>query len=83
MFDLLCLDEKRRNTRAVASAVKRVAPLSQYVSLDHTAMRRYLVQAFRAQHHTTNGVRTADDRMRADELVRTKFAAHDWLYRVP
>lgn len=83
MFNLLRLDEKRQNTRAVASAVKRVAPLAQYVSLEHTAMRRHLVQAFRAQHHTTNGTRTADDRMRTDELVRTKFAAHDWLYRVP
>lgn len=83
MFDLLRLNQHRHNTRAVASAVKRVAPLAQYVSLDHAAMRRYLVEAFRTQHHTTDGVRTADDRMRADELVRTKFAAHDWLYRVP
>lgn len=83
MFDLLRLDEKRQNTRAVASAVKRVAPLSAYVSLDHAAMRRFLVQAFRAQHATVDGVRTADDRARADDLVRTKFAAHDWLYRVP
>jgi lipoate---protein ligase len=83
MFDLLRLNQHRHNTRAVASAVKRVAPLAQYVSLDHAAMRRYLVEAFRTQHHTTDGVRTADDRVRADELVRTKFAAHDWLYRVP
>ncbi len=83
MFDLLRLAQKRTNPRAVASAVKRVAPLSQYVDCSHGDMRRFLLRTFAALHDTAAGVRTDEDLARVDELVQTKFATQEWMYRVP
>ena len=69
--------------KGIASAAKRVDPLRSQTGLSRAAIIESLKQTFVGLYGATPGTVTPDELAEAEELVETKFATREWLYRVP
>jgi lipoate-protein ligase A len=83
MLEVLRIGREKVSDKGTKSAVKRVDPLRSQTGMS----RREIIDAFIAHFADLYGLElsqpTEDELARAEELVRTKFATPEWLYRVP
>jgi lipoate-protein ligase A len=83
MLDVLRIGREKLSDKGTKSAVKRVDPLRSQTGMS----RREIIDAFVAYFADLYGLEasspTEGELARARELVDTKFATPEWLYRVP
>jgi lipoate-protein ligase A len=83
MLDVLRIGREKISDKGTKSAVKRVDPLRSQTGMS----RREIIDAFIAHFADLYGLEasqpTEAELARAHELVETKFATPEWLYRVP
>lgn len=82
MWELLRLDQPRSAEKAVASAVKKVSPLSDYTQLPQPALRERLAAAFAGMHRANPSAVTPEEWRDARGRIAEKFATREWRYRV-
>lgn len=82
MWQLLRLDQPRSAEKAVASAVKKVSPLSDYTQLPQPALRERLAAAFAGMHRSRPSAVTPEEWDEARQRIAEKFATREWRYRV-
>jgi lipoate-protein ligase A len=82
MWELLRLDQPRSAEKAVPSAVKKVSPLSDYTQLSHPVLRERLAANFAGMYHAQPSAVTPEEWEDAQERIASKFATHEWRYRV-
>ncbi|MDR1824986.1 MAG: lipoate--protein ligase family protein [Bifidobacteriaceae bacterium] len=83
MLEVLRIGREKLSDKGTKSAAKRVDPLRSQTGLS----RAQIVDAFVAHFESLYGLApsrpTAAELARAEDLVKTKFATPEWLYRVP
>ena len=82
MWKLLRLEQPKFTEKAVASAVKKVSPLSDFSDLPQPTLRVRLAAAFAGMYRTRPSAVTADELTEARRRIADKFATRDWRYRV-
>lgn len=83
MVQVLRIGREKMSDKGTTSAAKRVDPLRSQTGLSRAEIIERLVDTFTTRYGATPGAITADERARAQELVRTKFSTPEWLQRVP
>ncbi|MCA5923760.1 lipoate--protein ligase family protein [Curtobacterium oceanosedimentum] len=83
MVQVLRIGREKMSDKGTTSAAKRVDPLRSQTGLSRAEIIERLVDTFTTRYGATPGQVTADERARAQELVRTKFSTTEWLQRVP
>jgi lipoate-protein ligase A len=83
MLQVLRLGREKLSDKGTASAAKRVDPLRTQTGLSREAVMTALLDYFRARYRCVESVYTPAELAMAEELVRTKFTAPEWTYRVP
>lgn len=83
MWELLRLDKPRTTEKSVASAVRRVSPLSDFTALPMQALRAHLAESFTELHRAQPSTVTSEEWAEARERMDKKFSTGEWLYRVP
>lgn len=83
MAEVLRIGREKLSDKGTTSAAKRVDPLRSQTGLARAEIIERLVDSFRSAHGLTDGAVTEFELARARELVETKFATDEWLYRVP
>lgn len=83
MAEVLRIGREKLSDKGTKSANKRVDPLRSQTGMSREQIIERMIETFRAQHGLTLGEITADEMQRANELVASKFATPEWLYRVP
>jgi lipoate-protein ligase A len=83
MMEILRIGREKLSDKGTASAAKRVDPLRSQTGLSREEIIDRMVDTFRELHGLTPGEITEAEYARAAELVTTKFATDEWLYRVP
>ena len=82
MWKLLRLEQKRESAKGIASAVKQVAPLSDFTELSREAVVGHLAESFSSMYAATESELREDELLEADERITAKFSTKDWLYRL-
>ncbi|HEX7384501.1 MAG TPA: biotin/lipoate A/B protein ligase family protein [Burkholderiaceae bacterium] len=80
---VLRIGREKLSDKGITSAAKRVDPLRSQTGLSRAAIIERFAETFTQRYGAAPGEISADEYAQAEELVRTKFATHDWLYRVP
>ena len=83
MVEVLRIGREKLSDKGTKSANKRVSPLRNQTGLDRSVIIDHLVATFREQHGGEPASVRPEELARAEELARTKFASHEWTYRVP
>lgn len=83
MWELLRLDAPRVSEKAVASAVKKVSPLSDYTDLPQPVLRERLAAAFAGMHVSAPSAVTPEEWAETRERMSVKFNTDEWKFRVP
>ncbi|AXH34184.1 lipoate--protein ligase family protein [Humibacter sp. BT305] len=83
MVQVLRIGREKMSDKGTKSAAKRVDPLRSQTGLTRAEIIDRLVQTFTGLYGATPSEITADERAKAEELVRTKFETPAWLNRVP
>jgi lipoate---protein ligase len=83
MMRLLRLNRPVLNPRGIPSAVKLVTPVSMFAGQTQTEVRERLISFFAKTYATEISELRADELDEAELLVKNKFGAREWLYRVP
>jgi lipoate-protein ligase A len=83
MAEVLRIGREKLSDKGTKSANKRVDPLRSQTGMTREQIIERMIETFRAAHGLTDGALTDFELERANELVATKFATDDWLYRVP
>ncbi|ARJ04090.1 lipoate--protein ligase A [Cnuibacter physcomitrellae] len=83
MVQVLRIGREKMSDKGTKSAAKRVDPLRSQTGLTRAEIIDRLVQTFTGLYGATPSEITADERTKAEELVRTKFETPAWLNRVP
>jgi lipoate-protein ligase A len=83
MAEVLRIGREKLSDKGTKSANKRVDPLRSQTGMTREQIIERMIETFRAAHGLTDGTLTDFELERANELVATKFATDDWLYRVP
>lgn len=82
MWELLRLDQPRNSEKGVASAVKRVTPLRDFIDIPYAELRQLLITGFRSLHTCTEATVGPGELEDAARRRREKFETDEWLYRV-
>lgn len=82
MWNLLRLEQPKFTEKAVASAVKKVSPLSDFTNLPQPVLREQLAAAFAGMYHTQPSAVTEDELHEAGIRMEEKFETREWVYRV-
>lgn len=82
MWELLRLDQPRNSDKGVASAVKRVTPLRDFIDMPQAELRQLLIAAFGSLHTCTAATVNPTELEDAARRRREKFETGEWLYRV-
>jgi lipoate-protein ligase A len=82
MWDLLRLEKPKFTDKAVASAVKKVSPLSDFTDLPQPALRERLAAAFASSHRCNPSAVMADEWDEVAARIADKFSTQEWRYRV-
>lgn len=82
MWNILRLDQAKSSTKGVASAVKSVTALRQFIDTPYDDIRSYLMEAFASTFNITPTNITDAEAADMHRLAGEKFLSDDWLYRV-
>ncbi len=82
MWDLLRLEKPKFTDKSVASAVKKVSPLSDFTDLPQPVLRDRLAAAFAGIYRCNPTMITEDEEAEASTRVREKFSTQAWRHRV-
>jgi lipoate-protein ligase A len=83
MVEVLRIGREKMSDKGTRSANKRVDPLRSQTGLSRAEIIDRLIGTFQKLYGGTPDEITADERARAETLVREKFGTDEWLYRVP
>jgi lipoate-protein ligase A len=83
MTEVLRIGREKLSDKGTTSAAKRVDPIRSQTGMERRAILDAFMDQFAAFTGATRGSITPDEYAAAEELVRTKFATDQWLYRVP
>lgn len=83
MTQVLRIGREKLSDKGTTSAAKRVDPLRAQTGATREEIVDRMLATFRARHGLTEGEITAAELAQARELVASKFATDEWLYRVP
>lgn len=83
MAQVLRIGREKLSDKGTASAAKRVDPLRSQTGLSRGEIIERMIETFRTAHGLIDGAITDFEFARAQELVASKFATDEWLYRVP
>lgn len=83
MVEVLRIGREKLSDKGTKSANKRVDPLKAQTGATRAQIIDKMISVFKARYGLTKGDLTEDELTRAKDLVETKFATDDWLYRVP
>ena len=83
MLEVLRIGREKLSDKGTRSANKRVDPLRSQSGMPRADVIEAFKSHFRSLYATVDGYVTTEERARADELVRTKFATPEWTARVP
>ncbi|WP_440709101.1 lipoate--protein ligase family protein [Herbiconiux sp. YIM B11900] len=83
MVQVLRIGREKMSDKGTKSAAKRVDPLRSQTGLPRDEIIDRLIGTFKGLYGATDGEITADERAKAEELVRTKFSTPEWIGRVP
>lgn len=83
MVQVLRIGREKLSDKGIKSAKKRVDPLRSQAGMSRHDIIEHLISTFRTEHGLTEGQISDEEMARAQELVETKFATDEWLYRVP
>jgi lipoate-protein ligase A len=83
MLDVLRTFRPHLSTRGTKSAQKVVDPLRRQTDVPRSAVVAALEATFRGRYRCVAGRITDEERARAEQLAREKFAAPEWTGRVP
>ncbi|MFB2584847.1 lipoate--protein ligase family protein [Herbiconiux liukaitaii] len=83
MVQVLRIGREKMSDKGTKSAAKRVDPLRSQTGLPRAEIIDSLKTTFTGLYGSTPSEITAEERAKAEELVRTKFATPEWIGRVP
>ncbi|MEU9861277.1 biotin/lipoate A/B protein ligase family protein [Streptomyces sp. NPDC047971] len=83
MTDVLRIGREKLSDKGTRSARKRVDPLRRQTGLPREAVIERMIGSFRDRYGLTDGLVTAEEMARAEELVAAKFGTREWTARVP
>lgn len=83
MLEVLRIGREKMSDKGTKSANKRVDPLRSQTGMPRADVIDAFIAHFRSRYPSVDGTITAQERSRAEELVRTKFATPEWTARVP
>jgi len=83
MAEVLRIGREKLSDKGTKSAAKRVDPLRSQTGLARDEIIERMIETFRGQHGLRDGELSEAELAQARELVETKFATDEWLYRVP
>jgi Lipoate-protein ligase A len=83
MAEVLRIGREKLSDKGTKSAAKRVDPLRSRTGLGRDEIIERMIGTFRAAHGLVDGEVSDFELARARELVESKFATDEWLYRVP
>jgi lipoate---protein ligase len=83
MVEVLRIGREKMSDKGTRSANKRVDPLRSQTGLSRAEIIDTLIATFRKLYGGSDGELTADERAKAEKLVKEKFGTEEWLYRVP
>jgi lipoate-protein ligase A len=83
MAEVLRIGREKLSDKGTKSANKRVDPLRSQTGMTREQIIERMIDTFRGLHGLTDAALTDWELERATELVATKFATDEWLYRVP
>ncbi|WP_341730101.1 biotin/lipoate A/B protein ligase family protein [Brooklawnia sp.] len=80
---VLRLGREPISAKGTASANKWVDPMCSQTSMPREQVMSSFLESFKSRYRCVDAGYSDDQLARASELVRTKFGADDWTYRVP
>lgn len=83
MLEVLRIGREKISDKGIASANKRVNPLSAQTGLSRAEIIERLKAVFVERYRAQPGQLSAAELQRAEELAAEKFASTEWLERVP
>lgn len=83
MVEVLRIGREKLSDKGTTSAAKRVDPLRSQTGLSRDEIIERMISTFRGLYGLTDGALTDDELARAAVLADEKFAAAEWLHRVP
>ena len=83
MTEVLRIGREKLSDKGTTSAAKRVDPIRSQTGMERRAILDAFMDKFATFTGATRGSITPEEYAAAEELVRTKFATDQWLYRVP
>lgn len=83
MLQVLRIGREKLSMKGAASAAKRVDPLRSQTGLPRETVIDAMVGSFRNRYGLRPGTVTEAERLRTIELIETKFATPQWIYRIP
>ncbi|WP_298227066.1 lipoate--protein ligase family protein [Gryllotalpicola sp.] len=83
LSEVLRIGREKISDKGIASAAKRVDPLRSQTGLARDEIIARLEATFARLYGAKPGALRPEELAAAEELVRTKFATDEWLYRVP
>ncbi|MDR1798690.1 MAG: lipoate--protein ligase family protein [Bifidobacteriaceae bacterium] len=83
MLEVLRIGREKLSDKGTKSAAKRVDPLRSQTGLSRAQIVEAFVSHFESLNRLARSRPTAAELARAEDLVRTKFAAPEWLHQVP
>jgi lipoate-protein ligase A len=83
MVEVLRIGREKLSDKGTKSANKRVDPVRSQTGLPREDVIEAFKKHFEGRYRTVPGEVTAEERERAEELVRTKFGTPEWTARVP
>ncbi|MFC7621985.1 biotin/lipoate A/B protein ligase family protein [Microlunatus sp. GCM10028923] len=83
MLQVLRIGREKLSDKGTKSANKRVDPLRSQTGLSRAAIIEAYKDHFRSRYDTKDAEIGADERDRAEQLVKEKFGTTEWLHRVP
>jgi lipoate-protein ligase A len=83
MLEVLRIGREKLSDKGTASANKRVDPLRSQTGMARADVIEAFKAYFRSVYRAVDGAVTPDERTRAEDLARSKFATPEWTARVP
>jgi lipoate-protein ligase A len=83
MLEVLRIGREKLSDKGTTSANKRVDPLRSQTGMSRTDVIEAFKNHFRGRYDAIDGVVTAQQRVRAEALVVSKFGTPAWTARVP
>lgn len=83
MTEVLRVGKEKLSDKGTTSARKRVDPMRRQTGMTRAAIVEAMKKHFASLYATQPGSVSAEEKIRAQQLVETKFATPEWVARVP